>query len=149
MLGYINGLGNHCAHHDVLLSSGGDLIAAAAAAATFCLSVCQPVGGCLLHFILISTWSSIDVKLYLFRWEATALERAKQLYLSSVRSVGKSLERASTDRILEAMLGSDRRFRDPTAEETEALTLEGVKKEVEKQLHPANIEVGRGWEGTH
>ena len=45
------------------------------------------------------------------RWEGAAMERSKQQYLSHYRSLSKSLERATADRILEAMLGPDRRFR--------------------------------------
>jgi hypothetical protein len=45
------------------------------------------------------------------RWESSAMERAKQMWLSHYRSLPKSLDRATTDRILAAMLGLDRRFR--------------------------------------
>ncbi len=41
-------------------------------------------------------------------WEAAAMERAKQLYVSHYRALPKSLERASADRIMAAMLGPDR-----------------------------------------
>lgn len=41
-------------------------------------------------------------------WDASAMERAKQLYISHYRALPKSLERASADRIMAAMLGPDR-----------------------------------------
>lgn len=41
-------------------------------------------------------------------WDTSAMERAKQLYISHYRALPKSLERASADRIMAAMLGSDR-----------------------------------------
>ena len=75
------------------------------------------------------------------RFEDAAFERARQAYLTSARSIGKSLERATGERILGAMLGPDRRFRDPAPEDIEALTLEGVREAVMKQLHPMNLEV--------
>jgi hypothetical protein len=49
--------------------------------------------------------------------------------------VTKSLERGSSDRIMSAMLGPDRRFQDPRSEEVDALVLEGVKQRVAAQLH--------------
>jgi hypothetical protein len=45
------------------------------------------------------------------RWEAGAMERAKQMYGSHWRSLGKGLERATADRVMAAMLGPDRRAR--------------------------------------
>ena len=45
------------------------------------------------------------------RWEAGAMERAKQMYASHWRSLGKGLERATADRVMAAMLGPDRRAR--------------------------------------
>jgi hypothetical protein len=44
-------------------------------------------------------------------WEEAALERAKQVFATSYRTTAKSLERATADRIMTSMLGSDRRFR--------------------------------------
>jgi hypothetical protein len=41
-------------------------------------------------------------------WDTSAMERAKQLYISHYRALPKSLERASADRIMAAMLGPDR-----------------------------------------
>lgn len=64
-----------------------------------------------------------------------------QVLASSVRSTGKSLERASCDRILNVMLGPDRRLRDPSPEEIEALTLEGCARLVQSQLFTGNLEV--------
>ena len=76
------------------------------------------------------------------RWEGAAMERSKQQYLSHYRSLSKSLERATADRILEAMLGPDRRFRDPSPEEIAALDLEGMRLAVMRQIHAGNVEVG-------
>ena len=42
------------------------------------------------------------------RWEQNAMERAKQMWLSHYRALGKGLERATADRIMTSMLGSDR-----------------------------------------
>ncbi|KAL4457809.1 hypothetical protein ABPG75_012674 [Micractinium tetrahymenae] len=75
------------------------------------------------------------------RWEAAAMERSKQQYLSHYRSLSKSLERATADRILQAMLGPDRRFRDPNPEEIAALDLEGMRTAVMRQIHAGNVEV--------
>lgn len=144
------------------------------------------------------------------RWEAAAMERSKQQYLSHYRSLSKSLERATADRILQvggggerggcpgqcrpqvererespggtchftarvggrageragcarvniscglliggpsagwllqAMLGPDRRFRDPNPEEIAALDLEGMRSAVMRQIHAGNVEVRAG-----
>ena len=70
------------------------------------------------------------------RWETGAMERAKQAFLSSGRQMGKSLEKATADRIMSAMMGtSERRFREPTPEEVEALTMEGMEKAVLELMH--------------
>ncbi|EFN50469.1 hypothetical protein CHLNCDRAFT_142643, partial [Chlorella variabilis] len=147
------------------------------------------------------------------RWEAAAMERSKQQYLSHYRSLSKSLERATADRILQArrrrrqqlnayhffrcfcghlaggaaaggrpplaparglgwrarcarlplhlsdipallpaccpptpcrgeqaMLGPDRRFRDPNPEEIAALDLESMRLAVMRQIHAGNVE---------
>ena len=39
------------------------------------------------------------------RWEDSAMERAKQMFISHYKSLSKSLERATADRILAAMFG--------------------------------------------
>lgn len=75
------------------------------------------------------------------RWEDAAMERSKQMYLSHFRSLPKSLERATADRIMSSMTGDDRRFRDPSTEEISALSLEGMRQAVMKQLHAGNLEV--------
>lgn len=41
-------------------------------------------------------------------WEEAAMERSKQVWTSNHRSLTKSLERSTADRVMEAMLGSDR-----------------------------------------
>ena len=41
-------------------------------------------------------------------WEEAAMERAKQVWISNHRSLTKSLERSTADRVMEAMLGPDR-----------------------------------------
>lgn len=56
--------------------------------------------------------------------------------LCCCRSVGKSLERATADRVLSSLLGAQERcFREPSSEELEALTLEGCKSRVLELLH--------------
>lgn len=75
------------------------------------------------------------------RWEEAAMERSKQMYVSHYRALPKSLERATADRIMGAMLGDDRRFRDPSADEIAALTLDGMKEDVMAQLHAGNLEI--------
>jgi predicted Zn-dependent peptidase len=75
------------------------------------------------------------------RWEEAAMERSKQMYVSHYRALPKSLERATADRIMQSMLGSDRRFRDPSTEEIAALTLEAMKENVMAQLHAGNLEI--------
>ena len=42
------------------------------------------------------------------RWEESAMERAKQMFISHYRSLSKSLERATADRLLAAMLSPSR-----------------------------------------
>ena len=59
-------------------------------------------------------------------WEESAMERSKQIYLSHYRSLPKSLERATADRLIGTMLGDDRRFRDAKPHEIEALTLQVI-----------------------
>lgn len=74
-------------------------------------------------------------------WEEAAMERAKQIWVSHHRSLTKSLERATADRVMESMLGPERRFRDPTPEEIQALSLEGMREAVMAMLHPQNVEI--------
>lgn len=74
-------------------------------------------------------------------WEGAAAERAKQMYASHARALPKSLERATADRIMTAMMGVDRQFRDPTQEEIAALSLEGMRAAVSAQLRAGNLEV--------
>lgn len=57
------------------------------------------------------------------RWDPVAFDRAKQMFASHFRSTDKSLERATANRIMGAMIKDDRRFRDPTPEDIEALDL--------------------------
>uniref|UniRef100_A0A383WE33 Peptidase M16 N-terminal domain-containing protein n=1 Tax=Tetradesmus obliquus TaxID=3088 RepID=A0A383WE33_TETOB len=75
------------------------------------------------------------------RWEPAAFERSKLAFIATGQSVGKSLERASSSKIMEAMLGPDMRFRDPPPEMLEQLTLEGVRDVLAAQLHPSNLEL--------
>jgi len=74
-------------------------------------------------------------------WDQAALDRAKSLYISHYRSLEKSLERASADRVMNAMLGPDRRFREPTVEDVEALTLEKMRDCIRGQMRPENVEI--------
>ncbi len=42
------------------------------------------------------------------RWEVDAMERAKQIWTSHHRSLTKSLERSTVDRVLGALLGPEK-----------------------------------------
>lgn len=42
------------------------------------------------------------------RWEESAMQRAKQMFLSHFKALDKSLERASADKIVKAMFGPTR-----------------------------------------
>eukprot|EP00878_Enallax_costatus_P022594 GHUV01023985.1.p1 GENE.GHUV01023985.1~~GHUV01023985.1.p1 ORF type:complete len:442 (+),score=150.60 GHUV01023985.1:955-2280(+) len=75
------------------------------------------------------------------RWEQQAFERSKLAFINSGQSVGKSLERASSSKIMGAMLGPDMRLGDPAPEYLEQLTLDGVRNVLERQLHPTNLEL--------
>ena len=75
------------------------------------------------------------------RWEEAAMERSKQMYVSHYRALPKSLERATADKIMGAMLGEDRRFRDPSSDEIAAFTLDAMKEDVMAQLHAGNLEI--------
>lgn len=71
-----------------------------------------------------------------------ALDRAKQLYLSHFRAMPKSLERATANRLMRAMLGSDEtRFTEPSVEALQKLTLDVARTAVMKQLVTSNMEV--------
>jgi predicted Zn-dependent peptidase len=74
-------------------------------------------------------------------WEEGAADRARQVYASHARSLDKSLERATSDRVVSAMLGGDRRFVDASPEEVNALTLGGMRAAVGAQLAPQHVEV--------
>lgn len=74
-------------------------------------------------------------------WEATAMDRSKAMYASHYRALPKSLERSTADRIMSLILGEDRRFRDPSTDEIEALTLESMQNSITAQLQPSNLEV--------
>ncbi|CAG9466529.1 unnamed protein product [Pedinophyceae sp. YPF-701] len=75
------------------------------------------------------------------RWEESALERSKKMFVSHYQSMAKSLERATADRIMDAMIGPDRRFRDPTPEDVDALQLGKVAAIVTDMLRSNNLEV--------
>lgn len=74
-------------------------------------------------------------------WEESSLERSKQLHLSNYRTMPKSLERATADKVYAAMFGDDRRFRDPNTEEIEAVSLEQARQLVMEQLKSGDLEV--------
>jgi hypothetical protein len=63
------------------------------------------------------------------------------VYLSHYRTQQKSLERATAMRLMEVMLGPDRRFLDPCPEEVAALTLAPARRAVQAQLFTDNLEV--------
>ncbi len=47
------------------------------------------------------------------KWEDSAVQRAKQMFLSHYKSLHKSLERETADRIMGAMFGPSRCFQKP------------------------------------
>jgi len=77
------------------------------------------------------------------RWEEAAADRAKTAFASASRSVSKSLDRATADRIMSVMMGGPevRRFREPSPEEIDALTLEGMRNTVMGLLHAGALEI--------
>uniref|UniRef100_A0A6U0W9G0 Mitochondrial processing peptidase n=1 Tax=Polytomella parva TaxID=51329 RepID=A0A6U0W9G0_9CHLO len=74
-------------------------------------------------------------------WDDHAVTRAKAAFLTGQKLTQKSLERASVERVMSAMLGPDRCFRDPTPEELQALTLDGIKQRLSSLMHTGNMEV--------
>jgi predicted Zn-dependent peptidase len=74
-------------------------------------------------------------------WTESGFKRVKTTIESNSRAVNKSLERANFDKILLAVFNGDRRFREPSKEEIDALTLDGVRGVLEKYMRPDNIEV--------
>ncbi|GMH43786.1 hypothetical protein BSKO_11720 [Bryopsis sp. KO-2023] len=75
------------------------------------------------------------------RWEDSAVARAKQIYASNFRTQQKSLEGATIHRLRSAMFGKDHRFMDPSPEEVEVLTLEGMRDLVTRQLTSSGMEI--------
>jgi predicted Zn-dependent peptidase len=75
------------------------------------------------------------------RWDPLAFERTKRLFISNYRSLQNSLERCTADRILGAMMGPDRRFREVSKEEVEALSLDGVRDKLSHMFTTDNLEV--------
>jgi len=75
------------------------------------------------------------------RWDNASLVRAKQAYRAHYSSLGKSLERATLNNALTAMVGGSCCFLDPVPEELDAVTLEGAAEMLMAQMVPHNLEV--------
>eukprot|EP00250_Pteridium_aquilinum_P006240 c16198_g1_i1 orf=144-3938(+) len=74
-------------------------------------------------------------------WMDDALDRAKQLYLTYYRAMPKSLERATANRLMHAMLGGEGRFVEPSPQALQNLSLSIVKNAVLQQLVTQDMEV--------
>jgi len=75
------------------------------------------------------------------RWEESALARAKQMYVTHVRALPKSLERATAARLMAAMTANDRRLLDPSEAEIAAVTLSAASDAVAAQLACGALEL--------
>jgi len=76
------------------------------------------------------------------RWEETALERAKAMYTQHVRAMHKSLERATSAKLMHAMLDGDRRFLEPDEASVAQLDLAGARSAIESTFSdPAAMEL--------
>ena len=75
------------------------------------------------------------------RWDESSLTRAKQAYRVHYSSLGKSLERATLNNALTAMVGQSCCFLDPVPEELDAVTLKGAAEVLMAQLVSRNLEV--------
>ena len=75
------------------------------------------------------------------RWDEASMTRAKQAYRAHYSSLGKSLERATLNNALTAMVGKSCCFLDPVPEELDAVTLEGAAQVLMAQLVSNNLEV--------
>jgi predicted Zn-dependent peptidase len=76
-----------------------------------------------------------------FKWEQDALGRSKQHYRSTHESLLKNLENLSSQRLSEAMTGSDERFVSIDVDSVNDITLEEAKSAVMSQLYPENLEL--------
>ncbi|KAL6754220.1 peptidase M16 inactive domain-containing protein [Haematococcus lacustris] len=76
-------------------------------------------------------------------WEEEAFRRAKAAWISNSQGIDKSLEGGTHERVMKAMMGAgkERRSRDPTEEEIEALDFERVKQRVTRLLHAGALEI--------
>lgn len=76
-----------------------------------------------------------------FHWEEDALGRSKQSFRSAHDGLQKNLEGKSTEMIMEAMTGRDKRFLSVDVETVNAITLEDAKSAVMSQLLPPELEL--------
>lgn len=74
------------------------------------------------------------------RWELPAFVRAQQAYKAQAYAVGKSLEQSTMDRLLRSMY-SDPRISEPRVDDINRLTMAKVKKSVQGQLRPQDLEI--------
>mmetsp|Transcript_1500 Transcript_1500/g.2154 ORF Transcript_1500/g.2154 Transcript_1500/m.2154 type:complete len:1131 (+) Transcript_1500:56-3448(+) len=75
------------------------------------------------------------------RWNEKAFYSAKELFNSNYDAVTKSLEMASADMLVRAVANDDPRFWGPPKDVIEALDMETVKEELQKQLCTENLEI--------
>mmetsp|Transcript_39203 Transcript_39203/g.47468 ORF Transcript_39203/g.47468 Transcript_39203/m.47468 type:complete len:1112 (+) Transcript_39203:2-3337(+) len=75
------------------------------------------------------------------QWQEAAMARSKNMYLSHFQSQQKSLERATSCRLIDSMVGDDRRLKDPCEEDINALSLDWLSKVIATQLKTENLEV--------
>ena len=68
------------------------------------LAVCEPAG----DGGLVSVLELVHLFLNAPVWSEAAMERAKGIWISHHRSLTKSLERSTADRVMDAMLGPER-----------------------------------------
>jgi predicted Zn-dependent peptidase len=90
---------------------------------------------------LRSAFEILHLMLSAPRWEDSALARAKAMYVTHVRALPKSLERATAARLMGAMTANDRRFLDPSEAEIAAVTLDAARDAVAAQLSCGALEL--------
>lgn len=76
-----------------------------------------------------------------FKYEDDAFERASQALHEQFDSAVKGLESACHESLVYSLTSGDTRFLTPNHKQIEALTLDIVKKSIQDQLNPTNIEV--------
>ncbi|KAK9797772.1 hypothetical protein WJX73_010222 [Symbiochloris irregularis] len=75
------------------------------------------------------------------QWTEAALKRAKQAFIAFHRSLAMSLDRGCSERVMNLMLGPDRRMHNLNYEAIDALELEPMRQTIMALLHPQNLQV--------